>query len=259
MNLTFCSAQPASIVDNYWYDFPVSQQVGRLKVKVRDGFLQVGAYKINLRNLDHSFTIGHFGGAAGAMMPIEAVWTPTHDGLTGTYRIGGWYDSSRGNDFVLDTNGGLAALTGGTPVQRHGRWGTWFVARQQLTGGAKDRKATRGRTLFARGAQADKRTATTDNQLTIGLFYEGVDGMGKNDAIGFVLGRTHVNARVTQAERVEPDKAVLHSEYVGEMFYSLHPASGVGLRPKLQYIADPGGVRRASSSVVLGLKAMVTL
>lgn len=56
MNLTFCSAQPGSIVGKYWYDFPVSQWAARLKVKVRDGYLQLGAYEINPRNLDRSFT-----------------------------------------------------------------------------------------------------------------------------------------------------------------------------------------------------------
>lgn len=258
MNLTFGGAQPGNIAGDYWFNWPVSQWAARLKVPVSDGYLQIGAYEVNPRNLEDDFFLGKFSGATGVLVPVEAVWKPKLDGRSGTYRIGGWYDTSQADDVVLDRNRRLARVTAAPALQRDGRWGVWLVARQQITGSDDGNGGRHGLALFLRATQADKRTTRLSNQIALGLFIEGLAPSG-DDAVGLAVGRTHVNERVTRAERAEPSNpAVQHDEFASELFYSLHPWSGVVLRPNVQYIVNPGG-RHVADAVILGLKASITL
>lgn len=232
--------------------------MGRLRYDLGGGYLQAGAYEVNPRNLKNKFALGYFGGATGVLLPIEAVWQPRLHGLPGIYRVGAWYDTSRGDDAVLDRAGGIAALSGLAPLEHDGRFGAWLVARQQVTGTADEHGTLKGLTLFARVTQADRRTARLDNQVTVGLFYEGLSSVAPDDAIGLAIGRTHVNGRIGAAEAAS-GRPIAGSEYEGELFYSLHPLGGIVLRPNFQYIIHPGGRADARDAVVLGLKTAINL
>lgn len=258
MNLSFCGAQPGNLVGDYWFNWPVSQWMGRLRYDLGGGYLQAGAYEVNPRNLKNKFALGYFGGATGVLLPIEAVWQPRLHGLPGIYRVGAWYDTSRGDDAVLDRAGGIAALSGLAPLEHDGRFGAWLVARQQVTGTADEHGTLKGLTLFARVTQADRRTARLDDQVTVGLFYEGLSSVAPDDAIGLAIGRTHVNGRIGAAEAAS-GRPIAGSEYEGELFYSLHPLGGIVLRPNFQYIIHPGGRADARDAVVLGLKTAINL
>ncbi|TVV77336.1 carbohydrate porin [Sphingomonas solaris] len=258
MNLSFCGAQPGNIVGDYWYNWPVSQWMARAKLSIGQGYVQLGAYEVNPRNLRKTFTIGYLHGATGVLLPVEGVWKPKVGGLPGTWRAGAWYDTSHADDVALDRAGGLAAAGGLGPLRREGRWGGWAIVRQQVTGAADEDGAVRGLTLFGRVTQADRRTARIDSQVTVGLFYEGLPGLASDDVLGAALGRTHVNHRVEAAQRIRGE-AIQGAEWTGEVFYSLHPATGLVLRPNVQYILHPGGLKHRSDAVVLGLKSAFTL
>lgn len=258
MNLTFCGAQPGNIVGGYWFNWPVSQWMARAKLSVGDGYVQIGAYEVNPRNLRKTFTLGYVHGATGVLIPVESVWKPKLGGLPGIYRVGAWYDTSRAGDAVLDRNHGLAIITGTDPLQREGRWGGWAMVRQQVTGSIDETGTARGLTLFARATRADRRTARLDSQVALGLFYEGLHLIGADDALGVGVGGTHVNGRVAAAEQVAGQRRQ-ESEYVGEIFYSFHPIPGIVVRPNVQYVIDPGGRPDLRNVVVLGLKTALTL
>jgi porin len=49
------------------------------------------------------------------------------------------------------------------------------------------------------------------------------------------------------------------SEYVAELFYSLHINRWLDLRPNVQYIAQPGGVARNTDDVIVGLRVTINL
>lgn len=93
MNLTFCGAQPDNIVGDYWFNWPVSQWMARAKLSIEKGYLQIGVFEVNPRNLNNAFTIGYFHGATGVLLPIEGVWKPKLKGLSDTYRLGAWSDT----------------------------------------------------------------------------------------------------------------------------------------------------------------------
>jgi len=117
--------------------------------------------------------------------------------------------------------------------------------------------------VFLNVTQADRRTSTVDNQIATGLFYTGPFDVRPQDEIGFALGRTHVNDRVAEAERLQNAAGlgpvpVQGSEYVVEVYYGLDAYPGLVLRPNLQFVHDPGGTSQNKNALVLGLKVAAT-
>ncbi|MBN8227425.1 carbohydrate porin [Corallococcus macrosporus] len=251
-NLTFCGAQPGNIVGNYWFNWPVSQWGTRLRVDMaKVAYVQLAAYEVNPRNLEEAFFLGRFNGATGVMLPLELGWNPKFGGgrLEGLYKLGAWYDTSNAPDILLDG------------VERDGRYGAYLVARQQLTHVLGAENPAQGLNVFLRLTHADRRTSAQDSQYALGLGYTGVFGRADDD-VGFALGTTHSNGRYVSAQRAKQaqDSATVvpRTEYLGELYYSLHATQWLVLRPNLQFIR-PGGDEDARDIVVLGLKGALTL
>lgn len=260
-NLSFCGAQPGNLVGDYWFNWPISQWGARIRVDLRDNFyVQTAAYEINPRNLDNDFFIGHFRGATGVLLPVEAGWMRGGDGgHVGSYKVGGWLATSKGNDVFLDINRQPIVLTGQPPLQHSGRYGVYLSMQQQLTGTSKNGKSVTGLSFFANITQADRKTSVTDNQVAIGLFYKGLMPSVPGDVLGIGLARTNVNGRAAEGDRLIPGTPVRHAEYAAEIYYSLHPLDWLELRPNVQWIHNPGGIRSADDATVLGMKAAITL
>lgn len=263
MNLSFCGAQPGNLVGDYWQNWPVGQWGARIRVDLpRDLYVQGGVYEINPRNLDATFFIAHFKGATGALIPVELGWTrggEGNGGNVGSYKVGAWLGTADGDDVLLDVNRAPVIVTGLSPLQHSSRYGVYATMQQQLTGTSKDGKALTGLSMFANVTQADRATSVTDNQVSLGLFYKGLVPAVPGDVLGFGVARTNVNGRARTADRLVPGTPVRHAEYAAEVYYSIHPADWLELRPNLQYIHHPGGIREAADVGVLGLKAAITL
>ncbi len=260
-NLSFCGAQPGNLVGDYWQNWPVGQWGGRVRVDLNDHlYVQTAAYEINPRNLDDHFFVAHFHGATGALVPIEAGYSRGgDDGHVGSYKVGGWVSTADRADVLLDINRQPIVITGLDPLQRSSAYGVYIAVQQQLTGTSKDGKSVTGLGMFANITQADRKTSVTDNQVSIGLFYKGLVPAVPGDVLGFAVARTNVNGRAAEADRLVPGTPVRDAEYASEIYYSIHPADWLELRPNVQFIHHPGGVKSANDVGVLGLKAAITL
>jgi porin len=260
-NLTFCGAQPGNLVGDYWQNWPVGQWGGRLHVDVRPGvYLQLGAYEVNPLNLRNNFFVARWHGATGALIPFEAGWTHGGDGgHVGSYKVGGWYTTANGSDVYLDINRRPIVVTGLAPLQHSGRYGGYVSIQQQITGKSKDGKSLDGLGVFANFTQTDRATAVTDNQAVVGVFYKGLATWLPGDVLGVAFGRTNVNGRAADADRLLPNTPVRDAEYAAEVYYSVTPLPWLELQPNVQWIHHPGGVRSADEVVVLGLKGAITL
>ncbi|NYD90587.1 carbohydrate porin [Sphingomonas melonis] len=261
MNLTFCGSQPGNLVGDYWQNWPIGQWGGRVRVDLpRDLYVQGGVYEINPRNLDNDFFLWRFHGATGALIPVEVGWTRGgDDGHVGSYKVGAWLGTAKGDDVLFDVNRNPSVVTGLAPLQHTSRYGVYGTMQQQLTGESKDGKALTGLSMFANITQADRATSVTDNQVSVGLFYKGLVPAVPGDVLGVAAGRTNVNGRAATADRLIPGTPVRHAEYAAEVYYSIHPIDWLELRPNLQYIHHPGGIREAHDVGVLGMKAAITL
>jgi porin len=248
-NLTFCGANPGNLVGNYIYNWPISQWATRVKVALSGfGYVQAGVYDVNTKYLgvDDQVLPVFFSGSTGALIPAELGWLPKFgdDGLPGSYKIGGWYDTSAADDVVSDVNGDPFALTGLPPRERRGRYGAYINFQQQVTSNLS---------FFLNAVVADNRTATTDRQIAGGLIYTGAFGSRPKDDIGFAVGTTHVNNRVADAQAAQ-SRPVPGSEYAFELYYTYRPTAGLLFRPNIQYVLNPGGISENKDVVVLGLK-----
>jgi porin len=254
-NLTFCGAAPGNIVGNYIFNWPISQWATRVKFALSDfGYFQVGVYDINPQYLGVQYQVlpVWFPNSTGAMVPVELAWQPSFGGgtLPGSYKIGGWYDTSTADDVVDDINGDPFLLTGLPPMQDRGRYGGYINFQQQVTSGL---------TVFMNAVVADKRTAITDYQIAAGLISTGPFSARPKDDIGFAVGTTHVNSRIADVQALQNALgqgpiAVQDSEYAFELFYTFRPRPGLLFRPNLQYVHDPGGTSVNDDVFVLGLK-----
>lgn len=265
-NLTFCGAQPGNIVGDYWINTPTSQWATRVKFDTsHDTYVQIGAYQVNPIYIDDGYArrngwkLDFPSGTTGVLVPFEFGWKPSINGLPGSYKIGGWHNSSPGADLFLDINGQPRAITGAEALQHDSRRGGYMVAKQQVTGEAN----TSGLTVFLRAVQADRATSATDRQLAVGIEYQGPFGRS-DDTVGLAIGTTRANGYAADYQRlynqVHADQVIVQdgSETAIALFYGFTPIPGLTLRPNLQYIRRPGGAAANSNALVLGLDTSIT-
>ncbi|WP_197082691.1 carbohydrate porin [Bradyrhizobium sp. LTSP885] len=262
-NLTFCGAQPGNLVGNYIYNWPVSYWATRLKFNIQGfGYFQFGVFDSNPGYLDVSQSALPviYSGSTGLLIPAELAWLPKFGDLQGSYKFGGWYDTSTAPNVVTDINGNPAVLSGLPPQQSRGRYGGYISFVQQVLRPSQASSAG-ALSLFLNATMADRRTATTDYQIAGGLTYTGPLPSRPQDDIGFAVGTTHVNSRVAWSEELQNlaglgPIAVQGNEYAIEFYYTYRPLPGLQIRPNIQYVIDPGGTSANPNALVFGLKTV---
>ncbi|WP_028633272.1 carbohydrate porin [Pseudomonas parafulva] len=269
-NLAFCGSQVGNWVGGIWYNWPVSQWALRVRYNLGDAlFAQVGVYEQNPSNLESGNGFKLSGsGTQGAVMPIELVWSPRIQGLKGEYRAGYYYSNANTQDVYKDDNGRPAALSGAAYRSSSSKHGFWLGAQQQVTALASDQ--SRGLSLFANATVHDKKTNAIDNYVQAGLVFKGPFDARAKDDVGFALARVHVNPAYRKNARLANQAAgvddyanpgflpVQDTEYSAELYYGIHLADWLTVRPNLQYIRHPGGVSQVDDAVVGGLKIQST-
>jgi porin len=266
-NLALCGPAPGNIAVNYWYNWPVSQWATRLRTSFKGfGYVQLGVFEVNSRFLQtqNSLNLADPGGATGVLLPFEVGWEPVFGrSLAGSYKFGGWYNSSRAPDVVDNTNRRPVLLAGGKPYEHNGEYGEYVNCVQQLTT-ASPGAPTRGLSAFLKATFADRRTSRIDSQIALGGLFAGPFASRPNDEIGVGFARTHINSRIADAEALLDATArapvpVQGSEYVGDIFYSVRAGAWLELRPDLQYVHQPGGIAHTTDDVVVGVRLSVSL
>ncbi|PNA02856.1 MULTISPECIES: carbohydrate porin [unclassified Pseudomonas] len=265
-NLAFCGSQVGNWVGGIWYNWPVSQWALRVRYNLNEAlYAQVGVFEQNPSNLESGNGFKLSGsGTQGAVMPIELVWSPRVNGLKGEYRAGYYYSNAKAQDVLKDSNGTPAAISGAAYRSSSSKHGLWLGAQQQVTSLASDQ--SRGLSLFANATVHDKKTNAIDNYVQAGVVYKGPFDARAKDDIGFALARVHVNpgyrknARlINQANGLDDYDnpgflPVQDTEYSAELYYGIHLADWLTVRPNLQYIRHPGGVSRVDDALIGGLK-----
>ncbi|MBI6926902.1 carbohydrate porin [Pseudomonas putida] len=269
-NLAFCGSQVGNWVGGIWYNWPVSQWALRVRYNLSDSlFAQVGVFEQNPSNLDSGNGFKLSGsGTQGAVMPIELVWSPRIKGMKGEYRAGYYYSNAKASDVLKDSDGQSAAISGAAYRSSSSKHGVWLGAQQQVTALASD--ASRGLSVFANATMHDKKTNAIDNYVQAGLVFKGPFDSRAKDDIGLAIARVHVNPAYRKNARLANQAAGLYdydnpgflpvqdTEYSAELYYGIHLADWLTVRPNLQYIRHPGGVSQVDNALVGGLKIQST-
>ncbi|VVN39390.1 Porin B [Pseudomonas fluorescens] len=268
-NLSFCGSQVGNYV-NTWYNWPVSQAAIRVKYNITpELYAQIGAYNQNPSQLEHGNGFKLSGsGTKGTVIPVELVWSPKVNNLSGEYRVGYYKSAADASDVREDINGNDAATTGAGYRTRSSKKGYWFVAQQQLTTHNGD--ASRGLNIAANATFHDKETNLVDNYQSIMLVYKGPFDARPKDDIGIGVARLHVNDDVKKnAELLNAANGVndydnplytpiRETEYNVELNYGIKVTNWLTVRPNLQYVVQPGGVDKVDNALVAGLKIQST-
>ncbi|APX63607.1 carbohydrate porin [Acinetobacter schindleri] len=244
----FCAAQMGKWQGNIWMNTPVSQWGARVKQQLNpEVAVQVGVYEFNPDNGNGkaegqgwSLNTDH---ADGVTIPAEVVWTPKSfvNGLPGSYRIGGMYNTADdiANQKDIATGEGKNRTFAG-----------WLAIEQQLTSTGSGRQ---GLHSFANFTWHDRDTNKVDNSQQIGVKYIGLVDSQPNDILGLAVNRVHVNDRFADSRPAFNADA----EYNIELNYSYNATKWLMLRPNLQYVINPGSSNNVDDALVLGLTTRI--
>ena len=239
----FCAAQMGKWQGGIWMNTPVSQWGARVKQQLNSELaVQVGVYEFNPENAleRHGWNLDT-DNADGVTIPAEVVWTPKSlvNGLPGSYRVGGMYNTA-------DDAKNQKDIISGEAEDR--TFAGWLAVEQQLTSTGSGRQ---GLHSFANFTWHDRVTNKVDNSQQLGLKYIGLVDSQPHDILGLALNRVHVNNRISNPN------LDASAEYNIELNYSYSPTKWLMLRPNLQYVINPGSTNRVDDAVVLGLGSRI--
>ncbi len=185
-----------------------------------------------------------YSGSTGIIIPAELAWLPTFGNLQGSYKFGGWYDTSTAPDVVTDINGNPAAPTGQPLLQSRGRYGAYvnFFSRCCV----RRRPMPPARSACFSMRPGPRRTATTDYQIAGGLIYTGPFASRPQDDIGFAVGTTTSTAaspgrKSCGIRRPRPGGGPAQRIRHGVSTTPTGRSPALQVRPNIQYVIDPGG------------------
>ncbi|NVZ17591.1 MULTISPECIES: carbohydrate porin [unclassified Pseudomonas] len=259
-NLTFCGAVPGYITPN-WFTWPVSQWGTAVSAKLTDELaLNTSLYQVNPRFTENSqgLNFGSPSGTTGYLAVGELAWTPTLNGMPGTYRVGIWRNTGDFNDVYRDVNHQPIGLTGNAPEQHESASGYYAMAEQRVYQDLDNR--ARGVTVFANFIQSGRDVSYVEKVWHAGAFVSGPFAGRPQDELGLAIGRLEVNEKSAQRIRQQSGytQTAPDTEYPMELYYGIAVTPALTLRPNVQYTSNPGGLSGDKSVVVFGLKTEVS-
>lgn len=257
--LHLCGPASSQIVSGYLYNLPVSSWGVRLRQRITpEVHVNLGVIESNPVNLreDRGFYLGT-DGATGTIYAGELQWTPkfgANNELPGTYKIGGWIDTSDSNNVVFDVNGDYQALTGQAFAREERHTGIHANVVQQLI--APETDGSGGLTVVGNLALADQATNRMRSKAAVILSYTGLFPGRAKDDVTFGVGAVSMNDRVTDAQEAQiaaglRTEAAQETEVGVELNYGYRLTPAITVRPGIQYIHNPGG-RSDREDITLG-------
>lgn len=264
-NLLLCGGQLGKSIGSIWYNSPVGVWAANVKYQsAPEWTLGVGVYEVNPDNIKTESNSDGFNldmnNVKGATIPVELAWKPklvAFNGLPGEYKVGALYSTAEAND--IKTAGKV----------HDGKQSFWINAQQQLTNNGQDPK--RGLYVSFNGVVNDKATTFVQSTQQLALWYKGPFDSRPNDSIGFGIANYVVNDRAkdkqiaTNESRGYYSYDSIASDYIPiqddelnvELNYTYQWSPAVMLRPNIQYIHQPAGVKEVDDAWVAGLSVKV--
>jgi len=264
-NLLLCGGQLGKSIGSIWYNSPVGVWAANVKYQFAPEWtLGVGVYEVNPDNIKTESNSDGFNldmnNVKGATIPVELAWKPklaAFNGLPGEYKVGALYSTAEAND--VKTAGKV----------HDGKQSFWINAQQQLTNNGQDPK--RGLYVSFNGVVNDKATTVVQSTQQLALWYKGPFDSRPNDSIGFGIANYLVNDRAkdkqiaTNESRGYYSYDAIASDYIPiqddelnvELNYTYQWSPAVMLRPNIQYIHQPAGVKAVDDAWVAGLSVKV--
>ena len=263
-NLLLCGGQLGKSIGSIWYNWPVGVWGTNLKYQFAHAWsLGLGVYEVNPDNVKTQSNSDGFNldmdNVEGATIPLELAWKPklaAFNSLPGEYKVGALYSTAEAKDIR-------------SGEMQDSKYSFWLNAQQQLTQHSSDPK--RGLYISFNGVVNDKATTSVESTQQLALWYKGPFDSRPNDSIGLGFANYVVNDRVTDKQIATHEGRgyysydAIASDYVPiqrdklnvELNYTYQWSPAVMLRPNLQYIYQPTGVKEVEDAWVAGLSMKV--
>lgn len=264
-NLLLCGGQLGKSIGSIWYNSPVGVWAANVKYQFAPEWnFGIGVYEVNPDNIKTASNSDGFNldmnNVKGATIPVELAWKPklaAFNGLPGEYKVGALYSTAEAND--IKTVGKV----------HDGKQSFWINVQQQLSHAGQDPK--RGLYVSFNGVVNDKATTFVQSTQQLALWYKGPFDSRPNDSIGFGIANYVVNDRAkdkqiaTNESRGYYSYDPIASNYIPiqddelnvELNYTYQWSPAVMLRPNIQYIHQPAGVKEVDDAWVAGLSVKV--
>jgi porin len=262
-NLGFCGSLVGTTNTYFWYNWPIAEWGGLVKLRTDRFYVHIGANEDNARNLDTNFFAAQTRGARGVIEHLEVGWTPAfaQGRLAGFYQAGFWHDTAPHPDVLFDVQGAPTPLSGRPAAAVPEQSGFYLDFEQQISGEAHlDRVTgiltpTHGLTVGAYYQRGDQRTAATGDAITIEALYTAPFQRRIHDQIGVAFGGSTVTSREAQLSEFEtPQLGPQRTEYRSEVYYRAFAMRGLFVRPNFQYIINPNGYASRHAAAILGVR-----
>lgn len=262
-SLLLCGGQLGKSIGSIWFNGPVSVWAVNAKYQFApDWTIGLGVYEINPDNVKTNSDRDGFNldmdNVEGALIPIELAWKPKlsmFNGLSGEYKVGAVYSTADANDIL-------------TNKVHENKYSFWINAQQQLT---QHDDIKRGLFVSVNAAVNDKATTAVYSTQQLAFWYKGPFDSRPNDSVGLGFANYSVNERLTERQgsmntangydQYDPIAIdytpVQHDELNVELNYSYQWSPAVMLRPNIQYIYQPSGVKEVDDAWVAGLTMRV--
>ncbi|MFU9047780.1 carbohydrate porin [Acinetobacter tibetensis] len=268
-NLMLCGGQLGKTVGDVWFNSPVSQWGVNAKYQFLPTlWFGTGIYEVNPENAleRHGFNLD-MNQRKGVLIPVELAWKPNlvfFDGLSGEYKVGAFLSTAEARNVSIDENGNFQPKAVDRKWQNN-KHSVWLNAQQHIFAPEDDSK--RGLFISANFTLNDKATTVVENTQQLALWYKGAFDQRPNDTVGLGLARFDVNERVrdhqnasnqllglTEADYTNPKYTpIQHDELNIELNYNFQWSPSLTLRPNIQYVHQPGGVKQVDDTWVAGL------
>jgi len=249
-NVGFC-AHPQNLPGSSgWSDNPTGKWGGRIKVNAMpDLYIETGVYDV-----DPGYSSKANGlkvstsGSTGALIPVEAGYTSSFNGMPGHYKVGAYYDTSDVGD-----------VTNGKELDS-GRYGFYALADQMFY--SFDGTSKRGLLALAQVSYSDPSTALFQGTWLAALIAQGPLAARPKDFIDLGYVRAVINDRAVQLKEENPEYTDLSTgEGVLEAGYGAQITPWLLVHPNVQYVMNPGTFSYKTSipnAWVFGLQTKIT-
>jgi len=181
---------------------------------------------------------------SGALFLSELIYRPQlkpgGSGLRATYKLGGFYHSSR-----FDSN------QGGDP--RHGNFGGYVIADQELWHERDDHNQGLSGFMRLGAAPSDRNTACF--YMDTGFNYTGLLPGHTGDVAGLGFSYTKLSSGLRDSAGMPVET---HHEAILDLTYQATINNAITVQPDFQYVFNPGGTAKARDAIICGIRFTVS-
>jgi porin len=180
--------------------------------------------------------------AAGATIPVQFGYRTTlqDDQYPRAFAIGGFYDTGKYADPLLNSQGRNRTLFGGSSLMDVGASQIWVQAQQMVY---RPDGSDRGLTLFGGANWTASGEPNVERMFFAGAYYKGPFAARPNDSAGVAVSLVDVNPRVTERVNsllsLSTGGQASRSEISYQVNYGVVVAPGLQIKPFFEFISHP--------------------